>query len=202
MSDVTVNLWRSKMVTPNAPSSGSIDPPPFCQMARTSSGARKAIDKRKRRRKPSDVIASGLNATGRLNLSIRKVAAAFEVSLLLLTARYNGCRTRAEAHGLSTPQWLKLKQGVKEMGICRVPLSLGCVTEYASTILGGEGILLAWDAEFASAIQVSELVRKIHSGAVRHSGSISPSTRSASNHSPNTQQNEYVSPVKPIPVSL
>lgn len=86
------------------------------------------------------LVESGLNKQGYPSLSIRKAALTYKVSLSKLTARWNGRRTRTEAHVhqqlLTPPQELVLKEWIKSLGLRGVPLSPSTVAEYAAVILG------------------------------------------------------------------
>ncbi|KAF5375872.1 hypothetical protein D9615_008241 [Tricholomella constricta] len=85
------------------------------------------------------VLESGLNKNGNPVLSLRGAAEMYGVSRSRLTARYNGRKTRTEAHEqqqkLSPSQEYVLKEWIKALGRRCVPLSQGTVAQYASVII-------------------------------------------------------------------
>jgi len=97
------------------------------------------------------VIASGLDSKGNPNLSLRSAAKQYGTTKSKLTARWNGRRTRAEAHEsqqkISSAQEIVLKDWIKAMGIRGIPLTPAAVAEYASIIID-QPVSEAWTRKF------------------------------------------------------
>lgn len=86
------------------------------------------------------VRRNGFRPNGRPWLSLREAASAFNVGKTKLTARFNGRKTKIDAHqhekALTFAQESALVDWVKEMGRRGVPLHLSAVAQHASAISG------------------------------------------------------------------
>ena len=87
------------------------------------------------------IQASGMKPDGQHKLSLRRAAKDFDVPRSTLTGRYNGTRTRKEAHEceqkLKPTQEEILVEWIKVMGQQGVPLTPCALLDYASDICGG-----------------------------------------------------------------
>jgi hypothetical protein len=121
--------------------------PPFTQTAT----ARAIEDETKIQLALAAVVGSGFNNRRQACLSIRAAAEEYGVSRSRLTARYNGRKTRTEARAgqqkLSPPQERVLSDWIKVVGERRIPVSLGALAAYASTILS-EPLSESWAFRF------------------------------------------------------
>ncbi len=98
-----------------------------------------------------DVQASGLNSQGLPKLSIREAARRYDIPHQTLTARYNGCQSRQQAHAhqqsLSPVHEQVLKDWIKSLGRRGIPVSPGSLTQYAS-VISGTPISERWTRNF------------------------------------------------------
>ncbi|PSR73938.1 hypothetical protein PHLCEN_2v10245 [Hermanssonia centrifuga] len=86
------------------------------------------------------VHAEGFKTNGQLNYSLHAAASDFKIPCSTLTARYNGTKTRKEAHKheqkLSAEAEEVLVTWIKVMGRRGVPFTSSIICEYASHIAG------------------------------------------------------------------
>lgn len=97
------------------------------------------------------VTINGFKPNGRPWLSLREAASAYGVSKTTLTARFNGRKTRKEAHQhemtLTHAQEEVLVEWIVEMGRRGVPLHASAVAQHAS-VISGEPIGEHWVQRF------------------------------------------------------
>lgn len=86
------------------------------------------------------LIASGTKPDGNPNLSIRRAAQQFCVPRTTLTSRWNGTRTRKEAHEhqrlLTVAQEEILTDWIKVMGRRGIPMTATIIADYVADIVG------------------------------------------------------------------
>lgn len=86
------------------------------------------------------IVINGYRTNGKPWLSLREAATAFRVSKTTLTARFNGRKTRTEAHlaqqALSAGAEAALVEWIKEMARRGIPLHASAVAQHATAISG------------------------------------------------------------------
>jgi hypothetical protein len=82
------------------------------------------------------VISSGLDKHGKPILSLCAAAEQHGVSKTTLTARYNGRKTRTQAHEHQQRLSVAQEDWVKALGRRAVPMPLATLAEYGSMIAG------------------------------------------------------------------
>jgi hypothetical protein len=160
LDDEPTQKWRPKLdrgwhdaVEKTRHFSGNLCSQKIATMPRsTQTATAKAVeDERKIRLALAAVVGSGFNNRGQPCLSIRAAAEQYGVSRSRLTARYNGRKTRIEAHAgqqkLSPPQEHVLSNWIRVVGERGIPVSLGTLAAYASTILA-EPLSESWALRF------------------------------------------------------
>lgn len=99
------------------------------------------------------IARNGFKDNGRLWLSLREAATAFNVSRTKLTERFKGHKTKKEAHkhekSLTYAEETALKDWVKEMGHRGIPLHASAVAQHA-TVISGKTIGERWAGRFCA----------------------------------------------------
>jgi hypothetical protein len=97
------------------------------------------------------VAKNGFKANGRPWLSLREAATCFNVGKTTLTARFNGRKTKKEAHvhekTLSFAAEAALVEWIAEMGRRGIPLHASAVAQHAS-VISGTGVSERWVQRF------------------------------------------------------